>query len=124
MTNEEAASLVSWAFCLDKQFPDAVDLACQHTAPIDQAENHLGWILNSFPHQSNNTDHVEAYPEETAKLLAHMLSSTNALPPQGESLLRYRLDQMVSALLTTLDSPQSTPLREQAVRLEIQTPNN
>ena len=94
MTNEEAVNLASWAFCLDKRFPDAVHLACQHTAPIDQAENHLDWTLNRIHHQSNNTDHVEAYPEETAKLLAHILSSTNALPPQGESLLRYRLDEM------------------------------
>ena len=121
MTNEEAAILASWAFCFDKRFSDAVNLACQHTAPIDQAENHLGWTLNSIPHQSNNTDHVEAYPEETAKLLAHILSSTNALPPQGESLLRYRIDEMVSALLNILDSPQSIPLQEQAVRLGITT---
>ena len=71
MTNEEAASLVGWAFSFDKRFPDAVNLACQHEAPVDQATNHLGWTLNRIPHQSNSTDHVEAYPEETAKLLTH-----------------------------------------------------
>ena len=121
MTNEEAGNLASWAFCLNKRFPDAVDLACQHTAPIDQAEDHLDSILDRITYRSNNTDHVEAHPEETAKLLTHILSSTNALPPQGESLLRYHLDEMVSALTKRLGSRQSIPLREQAVRLGITT---
>ena len=121
MTKDEAASLTSWAFCLDNRFPEAVELACQHSAPVDQADNNLDWILGRIYHHSDNTDHVEAHPKETTILLTHILSSVKALPPQGQSILRYRLDEMVSALLSNLAPQQSTSLREQAVRLGIAT---
>ena len=121
ITDDEAATLTSWAFCLDSRFSEAVELACQHPAPADRAESNLGWTLGRIHYHSENTDHVEAHPEEAATLLTHILSDAKAFPPQGQSILRYRLDEMVSELLNKLDPKQSLPLREQAVRLGLRT---
>lgn len=120
MTDPEAGSLANWAVYLKDRFPEAVELACRHKASI---EGHpmIVWTLRGRSHQPETTNHLIAHPEHVGRLLTHMLTCTKTLPPIAMSTLQHDLSVVLPELLDVLDDHQSTSLREQAVRLGIQT---
>ena len=127
MTNREAACLSGWSVYLQDRFPEAVDLACQHEAPLDCLPDPPRPIMQLSRGSENirdgdgeRADQLEAHPEQAAKLITHMLAGTEALVSLG-ALQRFELDTLIPKLVTRLDSKQAVSLREQAMRLGIRT---
>ena len=118
LTSEEATHIAEWATCLGGRFPQAVDLALRSDAPIAEF---LPARLGRTGDDPNRTDHLTEHPEHCARLLAHLLTHTPAVPHFYATLLGAYLGEVVPVLLDRFDPEHADPLREQAARLGIST---
>ncbi len=119
MTDEEATALVDWAVSLGDRFPEAADLACRHEARLHQHSMTTFW-LSDLGEQPEAVNHLDAHPEDAAKLVTHLLDNTDAVSFNAATTLdRASLSEIVSELLGRIGPDQALPLREQATRLGI-----
>ena len=116
LTDEEATALVGWTVRLGSRFPEAVELACQHRASIE--EHSVAAIRLHHPDdQPERVDHIQEHPEDTARLLTHLLAHTERTLSRHQTLEGGALSEMIPKLLERIPPEQARLLREQAVRL-------
>ncbi|MYG93973.1 MAG: DUF4020 domain-containing protein [Acidimicrobiia bacterium] len=118
LTDDEATTLVGWTATLGSRFPEAVELACKHTASMAEHSTAIT-RLHRLDDQPERINHLEKHPEHTARLLAHLLSHTETTLPLRQTLEGHALNEMIPTLLSRITPEQARPLKEQAVRMGI-----
>ncbi len=119
MTDSEATALVDWAVCLGDRFPEAADLACRHKAWVREHSMAIR-ELHQTDYQPEAVNHLDAHPEDAAKLVTHLLVNTDVKSfTPGATLAGDSLNETVPELLGRIGPDQALPLREQATRLGI-----
>jgi len=115
LTDEEATALIGWTVGLGSRFPQAVELACQHRATVE--EHSMAVIRMLHPgDQPERVDHVEEHPEHAARLLTHLLANTERTLSRYQTLEGGALVEMIPKLLERIPPEQARLLGEQAVR--------
>jgi len=115
LTDEEATALADWTVKLGSRFPQAVELACQHRATVEERSMAVIQMLH-LDDQPERVDHVEEHPEDAARLLTHLLANTERALTRPSTLEGGALVEMIPKLLERIPPEQARLLREQAVR--------
>ena len=115
----EASAIPEWAFTLTDSFPEAVQLAVQHVAKLNELSRITIWLHES-PNMPNREephprpDYLTTHPEHVNQLLTHLLVNTETLDNS-----HFDLAPIILKLRNRLGPEQTAPLDNQALRLGI-----
>ena len=116
---DEASAIPEWAFSLTDSFPEAVQLAVQQDAKLNELSGITIWLHES-PNIPNGKepyprpDYLTTHPEHIDQLLTHLLSNTKTLDNS-----HFDLAPIIRRLRSLLGEEQSTALVNEALRLGI-----
>ena len=118
-TMGEASAIPEWAFTLTDSFPEAVQLAVQHVAKLNELSRITIWLHES-PNMPNREephpqpDYLTTHPEHVNQLLTHLLSNTETLDNS-----HFDLAPIIQKLRNQLGQEQTAALADQALGLGI-----
>lgn len=118
-TMDEASAIPEWAFGLTDSFPEAVQLAVQQDAKLNELSRITIWLHES-PNMPNGEepyprpDYLTTHPEHINQLLTQLLSNTETLDNS-----HFDLAPIIRRLRSLLGQEESTALVNEALRLGI-----
>ena len=119
MTRDEASAMAEWTVTLDHSFRQAVHLAVQHDASLDEHSRVLFRLDMSAEAQDNHPrpDYLTEYPQDVATLLTHLLTHTKKAPTTGS----YHTGRIIQKLRPHVTEQQHTALLNKSISLGLVT---